>query len=182
MESIREQKKQLRKQMRALLKEQEIISLTSRSDKVAQRILEHEQVQKASTILSYWSLSSEAPTHELNKLLAKEKMVLLPVIDGPDLYLSIYDPQAPLTKEGIYGIAEPTGQAFEEYEKVDLVIVPGLAFGAQGQRCGKGKGYYDKTLQKLVNAYTLGLGFDFQIHDNVPMEAHDIVLNEVIAV
>lgn len=182
MESIQEQKKHLRKQMRALLKTQDKSHLALRSEKVLKRLASHPRVQAASIILSYWSLPSEAPTHALNGQLAKEKKVLLPVIDGADLYLSEYSPDAALAEEGVYGIAEPTGQAFERYEDVDLVIVPGLAFGKEGQRCGKGKGYYDKTLKKLVNAHTIGLGFDFQMLDMVPMDLHDITLNEVIVV
>lgn len=180
--SIAEQKKRVRRDMRRLLKTQDPSELASRSGALVTQLLKHPKVQEARTVLSYWSLPSEVPTHDLNHTLVKNKRVLLPVIDGDELYLSPFEPKASLKTESIYGIAEPTGQAFSAYDEVDLVLVPGLAFAPNGGRCGKGKGYYDKTLSKLQNAYTIGLGFDFQLIESVPMDAHDHFLNEIVTV
>lgn len=56
--------------------------------------------------------------------------------------------------------------SLEIFEKIDLVICPGLVFNEKGHRIGRGKGYYDKTLSfcKTVNKHflTIGVGFDIQ--------------------
>lgn len=168
--------------MRSLLRSQDASELSGRSEYVLERLLAHPKVQQAQVVLSYWSLPSEAPTHLLNEHLAASKKLLLPVIDGNDLYLSSFQLGGTLVAEGIYGIPEPTGAPFTAFDQVDLVLVPGLAFGPKGTRCGKGKGYYDRTLARLRNAYTIGLGFDFQLLDNVPMDVHDVLLDEIVTV
>jgi len=65
------------------------------------------------------------------------------------------------------------------------MIVPGCAFTRSGNRLGYGKGYYDTYLsryQKTFNSlpFTIGICFDRQIFDQLPIEAHDVSVNKVI--
>ena len=60
-----------------------------------------------------------------------------------------------------------------------MVVVPGMAFDAQGNRLGRGKGYYDRFLPK-VQAYKIGMCFAFQHFDYITHEAHDVKMDEVI--
>ncbi|TRY63957.1 hypothetical protein TCAL_07693 [Tigriopus californicus] len=69
---------------------------------------------------------------------------------------------------------------------LDLILVPGLAFTASGQRLGRGKGYYDTYLQKCKSILspgpqTLALAFQEQIVDHIPTHDHDQSLDAVIA-
>ena len=82
--------------------------------------------------------------------------------------------------EGAFGIMEPIGKLFTDYEKVELAIVPGMAFDRAGHRLGRGKGYYDRLLPQLTNAFKIGICFDFQFRSYIPHEEHDEVMNEVI--
>ena len=46
---------------------------------------------------------------------------------------------------------------------------------------GRGKAYYDKILKQMKGKSTLiGICFDFQLVDEVPVESHDITMNKVI--
>lgn len=58
-----------------------------------------------------------------------------------------------------------------------LIVVPGLAFDREGHRLGRGGGYYDRLLsaerQKSPQAVSIGVGFDHQLIDEVPLEQHD---------
>jgi 5-formyltetrahydrofolate cyclo-ligase len=63
----------------------------------------------------------------------------------------------------------------------DVVIVPGLAFTASGHRLGQGGGWYDRFLaQTRVDCIAIGVGFDLQIVDELPIEAHDVQLDRVV--
>ncbi len=79
-----------------------------------------------------------------------------------------------------FGIEEPTGAEFTDLDKVDLIIVPGVAFDRQRNRMGRGRGFYDRLLKSTPNAYKVGVGFNFQLVDNVPVEPFDVPMDNVI--
>jgi 5-formyltetrahydrofolate cyclo-ligase len=63
---------------------------------------------------------------------------------------------------------------------VDLLLVPGLGFGPNGERLGRGGGFYDRLLaQAASKAVVLGLAFDFQRVAGIPMQPHDRYVNGV---
>ena len=59
--------------------------------------------------------------------------------------------------------------------------MPGVAFDSQGNRLGRGKGYYARLLPRLPQAYKIGLCFPFQRVEQVPAEPFDIRMDEVIS-
>ena len=75
---------------------------------------------------------------------------------------------------------EPVGRLFNDYPSVDVAVVPGMAFDSRCNRLGRGKGYYDRMLPKLSNAYKIGMCFDFQKLPGIPADDHDIKVDEVI--
>ena len=75
---------------------------------------------------------------------------------------------------GKYDMQEPASEA--EIVIPDLVIAPLLAFDRQGNRLGRGGGYYDralKTLRAQGQVLVVGIGFDAQLFEKVPHEQHD---------
>ena len=83
-------------------------------------------------------------------------------------------------KEGYMGIFAPD----ETTRKVELhhgiVIVPGTAFDNNCNRMGYGGGYYDRFLYKNPNLTKIGIAYDFQIFDTIPVESYDIPMDYVI--
>lgn len=68
---------------------------------------------------------------------------------------------------------------------LDVVIMPGCAFTADGKRLGHGKGYYDRFLARYKETfgefpYLIGVGFKEQIVDDLPVTELDVIINEVI--
>lgn len=64
---------------------------------------------------------------------------------------------------------------------IELVVVPGLAFDPQGNRLGRGGGYYDRFLCRLrPGTTTVGLVFDQQIVDSVPRAKHDRAVDIIV--
>ena len=81
---------------------------------------------------------------------------------------------------GKFGIAEPPVDAVQIPScEVDFVIVPGLAFGMDCHRLGRGRGFYDRWLTEL-SGQKIGVGFDHQLIEHVPREEHDVQLDGVI--
>ena len=138
---------------------------------------------EAQTIMAYYSLPDEVNTHALiDELVAEGKTVLLPKVTGADtMELRRYTGRADL-QEGAYHILEPVGEPFTDLSAIDLTLVPGLAFDAAGHRLGRGRGYYDRFLHSKNRPYCVKIGvcFDFQKVDEVPVDAHDIAMDKVV--
>lgn len=137
------------------------------------------QWQRAQTVLLYHSLPDEVDTHDLiRRTAASGKQVLLPVVDGDDLQLRRYYPSATLS-EGAFHILEPTGPAFTDTDAVGYALIPGIAFTPDGWRLGRGRGYYDRLLPRLSNAYKVGICWPFQLLPQLPSEPHDVRMDDI---
>lgn len=86
-------------------------------------------------------------------------------------------------KPGSYGILEPDPYRAElvSPEVLDVVITPGSVFDRHGGRYGYGGGYYDRFLsQDAPCAIRIGLAFQLQVMDMIPLEPHDQRLDVII--
>ncbi|MCF0205812.1 MAG: 5-formyltetrahydrofolate cyclo-ligase, partial [Bacteroidales bacterium] len=63
----------------------------------------------------------------------------------------------------------------------DLIIVPGVAFDRNGNRLGRGRGYYDRFLCKYPKVEKIGICFDFQLLEEIPTEPTDIRMDKVVS-
>ena len=81
---------------------------------------------------------------------------------------------------GKFRVREPAAACAEiPLDKFDLVLVPGRAFDLSGNRLGRGRGFYDRLLEK-VSGVKCGVGYDFQLVENVPAEPHDAKVDFII--
>lgn len=172
-------KKELRLAIKRLKNEQDKKNWAKISDTIFAQIEETEAFKKASSILSYWSMSDEVMTHKAVERWSKYKKVYLPLIKGNDLELVRFEGIKRMKPEPVFGILEPTSDNKVEISEIDLVIVPGVAFDSSCNRMGRGKGYYDRLLSESVAA-KIGVAFNFQIVDNVPVDTHDVPLDMVV--
>lgn len=62
----------------------------------------------------------------------------------------------------------------------NLILVPGLAFDLNANRLGYGAGYYDTFLKDNPDAFKAGVCYPFQLHQSIPVEEHDVVLDQII--
>lgn len=162
----------------ALLKTLHKDSITQESAEILTALEAHPAFGAAHLVLLYHSLKDEVYTHEFIRKWSGRKRILLPVVVGEELELRVYSGPEDLTT-GAYGIEEPTGELFTDYEAIDFALIPGVAFDASGNRLGRGKGYYDRLLPRL-RAFKAGICFPFQLVDEVPAEPFDIRMDTVI--
>lgn len=131
----------------------------------------------ADKILMYHSLPDELPTIEFLNKWGSRKRFFLPRVNGVNLEILPYD-QSRL-ELGSFQIEEPQGDELTDPSELELVIVPAVAFDRRGNRLGRGKGFYDRFLQS-TKATKIGVGYDFQLFEELPAEEHDVPMDIII--
>lgn len=174
-----QEKKECRKRIRDLKRSYSFEEKESKSGRIWEQVEKNTRFQDARVVLAYWSMDDEVCTHDFVRKWAKEKTILLPCVRGEELKIYYFEGDHLLCPGEAYGIPEPTGECFPDLDEIDLILTPGIAFDRQGNRLGRGKGYYDKIL-KETQAWKIGICFDFQLVDCVPAEAHDVRMDEVV--
>ena len=92
---------------------------------------------------------------------------------APGVSLTVHDFDGPREMHR-FGFEQPASHAPTiDPSLVDVVLVPGLAFGRDGRRLGRGAGYYDRFLAGL-EAETVALTTSSRIRDDLPLEPHDV--------
>lgn len=177
------EKESLRKQIRARLKAMSPGKRLNASEQAC-ALLEQQKVWKsAATIFFYAPLPRELDISRLLRdSLAAGKTVALPRFDAATqryVACQIEDAARDL-RDGQFGIREPHGECIAiPPNRLDLILVPGVAFDVHGRRLGRGKGFYDQLLAS-VRGTTCGVAFDEQIVEAVPVESHDVHLNCIL--
>ena len=131
------------------------------------------EFSQADVVASYMSYGDEPDTHQLNQtLIAAGKIVLLPRINGENIDWVQWNGSAE-TLQNQMKILEPTGPAFTELEKIEVIVVPALRIDRSGYRLGQGGGFYDRALPKL-SAWSIGLIHPDEISsEDLPREPWD---------
>lgn len=137
----------------------------------------------AHCIMAFWPLLSEPDiTNALDEFLNRGKCLCLPRVEGNSIKPLVVSDLTGLIKSNL-GVYTPDPAKAEELplEKLDLVIVPGLAFTASCERLGRGGGYYDRFLSGLSSITSkVAVAFDVQILDSIPTEIHDASVHSIV--
>lgn len=175
-------KRELRRLVRTKKQQFSAADLRTMSEKIISNLLSMPVMKESRTVLMYYSLDDEVNTHDaIDRLVADGKTVLLPVVIGDNaMELHRYTGPDDL-RIGSYGIKEPVGPLYSDYGKIDVAVIPGMSFDHNGNRLGRGKGYYDRFLPRLPQAKKIGICFPFQIFPTVPTDENDIKMDIVLA-
>ena len=173
-------KAEIRKRMRELKRAVTPEEKLRRSETVMRSVEQLPEFQRASVVLLYWSMADEVQTHAFVERWYRDKTLLLPCVDGDDLVLRQYTGPECMVAGEQFGIGEPTGEEWKDLGAVELIVVPGVAFDKQNNRMGRGRGFYDRLLKSTPNAVKVGVAYDFQMLDTIPVEPHDVKMNRVI--
>ncbi|MCF8239378.1 MAG: 5-formyltetrahydrofolate cyclo-ligase [Saprospiraceae bacterium] len=180
MKEIRDQKAELRAQLEAGRQQLSRADRNRFAEHICQTLWDLIQEREVKVVHSFLTMGKEVNVLPLlqrlldvgitvvaPKTLRKRQMTHLVVHSMQDMELGVfgtYHPRESIVYQGRY----------------DLIIVAGLAFEKAGYRLGYGGGYYDTFLADHPEAWKVGVGYPFQLLDEVPVEAHDICLDQVI--
>ena len=121
---------------------------------------------------------------------SRKKACYLPVCHPLHQHSLLFAPYFPdqTLQLNRYGILEPDSRIFCKPFTLDVVCMPLLAFDQWGNRLGSGKGYYDRTFAYLRRALNpckpllVGIAYDFQEVDALPVEDWDVPLDKIIVI
>lgn len=162
------------KRLRTLLPESERILA---AEEVFRRLEETAAFLLADKVMMYHSLPDELSTHDFLKKWSGRKRFYLPRVNGVDLEVLPYEESR--LELGSFHIEEPTGNEVTDPSEIELVVVPAVAYDRKGKRLGRGKGFYDRFL-KNTRATKIGVGYEFQLLDELPVEPHDVSMDIVV--
>ncbi len=157
------------------------VEIAEKSGKIIRRLTDTAFYQESGTVMAYCSAFGEVDTMGLLACLwADGKSVYVPVCDMEkrEAYPVRIKGMADL-RPGAYGILEPKNCLPEAPDKLDMILVPGIAFDRRGGRIGFGMGYYDKLLRN-TRAWKAALAYNFQIIDDVFSQPHDVPMDCII--
>lgn len=178
-----DEKSGLRKQINAIIKAIPPAKRQLDSEKLCAQLKQQPLFQTAKSILFFAPLPEEPDLWPLlNETLAGKKMVALPCFDADNQGYTprhIQDIHVEILS-GKFGIREPAPTCVAiPLADLDLVLVPGVAFGLDGHRLGRGKGFYDRLLEDFTGN-KIGIAFDEQIVDKIPFEKNDVRMNLIL--
>lgn len=146
------------------------------SDAILHQLEQMHVFREAKSILLYYPKDNEVDVLPLFKR-HKDKTLLLPVTHRKYMTAHPFKGNEKMHR-GKFGIPEPTTEPY--MGDIDVIIVPAVAFDKSGYRLGRGGGYYDRFLKKQPHATLIGVGYDFQLVDEVPALNHDQKVHRII--
>jgi 5-formyltetrahydrofolate cyclo-ligase len=178
---LKQDKRALR---RAVLAERDALSGTeraARSEAIAGRLLDLDEVAGAGAALAFWSFGSEVDTTALiDRLRSRGTTVALPRTRDGDIVPVVWTPGSSMT-ETSFGAREPVDGRVLEARELDLIVVPGVAFDRSCHRVGYGGGFYDRLLASTrEGTAVIAIAFGVQVVDEVPTGPLDRPVDAIV--
>ena len=180
METVKEKKKLLRKQMLSKRKKLSSCFVEKASADITQKLFHLEELKRAKTIFAYISFNNEISTYNLiGRLLAQKKTVVVPKMTPEGVMSAVKISSAAQFLKSANGFLYPVnGKIF--FGKIDVAIVPGMAFSPRGNRLGRGGGHYDRYSAKNPRTFLIGVGYEWQILRKIPEDIWDQRMHLVV--
>lgn len=154
--------------------------VASKSNIIADRVIASTLFKNADIIALYSDFRAEVQTELISDAaFSLGKSVLMPKVRKED-YSIVFLPISSLDEleKADEGFLEPLGKVKKAFEvsKIDLFIVPGVAYDLSGARLGMGKGCYDRALKDVDRDIVLAPAYEFQLIEDVPCYHHDLTV------
>lgn len=157
-------------------------------------MIAHSQYQKCKRISIFLSMPDEIETEEIIKdIFQRGKTCFIPRYQSQSNHMDMVKLASPEEISSLPRTSWNIHQPGEDEDReealstggLDLIFMPGLGFDKQGNRLGRGRGYYDAYLTRCVQTqrskpYTVALAFSQQICPQVPTDESDVKVDEVL--
>jgi len=169
-------KHRLRMEMKATLAGMSAEDVDRASRAACSALTGLEEFRGAGAVMLYWPIPGEVNCVPV--LLATweaGKTALLPkIISDHEIVALEYRSEIDELTVGRFGIREPAEGEPWPLDEIDFIVVPALAYDQEGNRLGRGGGYYDRFLAHVeLGAETCGLAFAQQVVEELPVHSND---------
>ncbi len=158
-------------------------SINSKSNIIIEKLINSKFYKESDNIFTYINIGSEVITEDfINYALNDKKTVAVPVSEKNSQMFFVKIKSLENLQKGIFNTKTPlynTDDIISSDNKT-FMIVPGLAFDRKNNRLGYGAGYYDLYLSKNICKFRIGIFFDIQKTDILPINEFDIPLDFII--
>jgi 5-formyltetrahydrofolate cyclo-ligase len=180
---LAERKRALRQRIAARRRVLAPTAMAGAGRAVADALLRCPRVRDARSIGLYAALSDELPSRPVFEALAAPQRSLALPVAGPGraLEFRVAGRWEALVR-GRWGVLMPPPEAPAVVaSRLDLVLLPGVAFDAEGNRLGRGGGHYDATFPAAdAGPLLIGLAWSFQLVDAVPHDSRDRRVDAIV--
>ena len=179
---ISEEKQRLRKQMKSSLREMSSQERARQSAALVAALQQEPRFRAAQRIFAFFPLPSEP--FLLPAIFPQQKLFLPRTTTAGLVFHRIVDLHLSLRRSAL-GVLEPCSDLPialpRQPREADILLVPGLAFSSQGERLGRGGGFYDRFLGSLAADFSArwGVCFACQLRDSLPMASFDQKVDRV---
>ena len=176
-----EQKQAIRARIRSLRRGFDRAWIGQSSSLILEKLQSISSFHSARVISCYMALPHEVQTEALIEMCWQlGKRICVPALEkgSRDYELAWLEP-GDETVPGPVHILQPRAIRRVQPKDVNLMIVPAMAFDRRGNRLGHGHGHYDRLMAKCPG-YKVGLSFEVQMVDEVPVEALDVAVDLVV--
>ncbi len=179
MEEISAAKIQIRDDIANTISALSKSEIDEKTSAIESRLFEFANFLESKIALLYINGNLEVQTDSIiQRSYSYKKIVVLPAFDPVSYKMRLMkvDSFEQELIPGPRGIVEPDASKCKvvPMDRIDIAIIPGLAFDEKGGRIGSGKGYYDRLIPRLaITTRKVALTFEEQIIAQVPMESHD---------
>lgn len=186
MDEVQETKHQIRTDILKTLESYTQEEFKEKSAIIETRLFEFANFLEAAVTLLYVPIGRQVPTASIiRRSMDYNKVVVLPAFESGSFQMHLMKIEHP-DKDLVTGprkIAQPDVSRCKviPLERIDIAIVPGIAFDEKGGRLGTGGGYYDRLLPKLsITTRKVSIAFEDQIIPQVPMEPLDRFIDIIV--
>jgi 5-formyltetrahydrofolate cyclo-ligase len=179
MEDLGAAKIQIRKDIAKTISALTKSAIAAKTKAIEDRLFDFANFLEAKIALLYINGEGEVQTQNIIKRsYDHRKVIVLPnfIPEQHSVSLRKVDNPAKELKPGPRGVLEPDAKQCKlvPIDRIDIAIIPGLAFDEKGGRIGSGRGYYDRLIPRLaITTRKVALSLEEQIIPQVPMESHD---------
>ncbi|HHY21956.1 MAG TPA: 5-formyltetrahydrofolate cyclo-ligase [Bacilli bacterium] len=170
------EKKQIRQNIRAMLEHIDETELHKKNTAIFDRLIEQRDWKEAKMIGIYVSIGKEVDTRSIIEYgWSTGKRIAVPKIKMATKEMRFHEITSfSQLEETTFQLQEPIVSQCGEVasSKIDLLIVPGLAFTKNGYRLGYGGGFYDRYLP-TYDGKLIALTYQSQIVENIPINKYD---------
>jgi len=181
VDEVRARKEALRQRMREARLALDATRARDASARICRNVAELPAVRRAGAVALFAAIQAEVDLTALAaELLSRPARVCYPRITEGRLSFHSVGALDELHPD-VWQIPTPPASAPRvPSDQLDVLVVPALAFDGRGHRLGYGRGYYDGELFAAPRALRVGVAFELQLLDELPVHQADQPVDAIV--